>query len=234
MVGTSGSLSVTFTNGATTWNGVTITATVPSDFTYVSCGGGTSCSDNAGVVTWDIGTLAPGQSVIVSYVANVSSCASTQASILSSITASSPSTMINLAALNYSVSCFTDTPTNTPTITFTPTITDTPTVTSTPTITYTPTITSTPTNTPTVTPTPLPNLDLFYVSQNIFNPDSGGSLSIQVQYSKFPGEYDLWIYNSAGEHIKTLDHQNLRGSSTRPIAGTVRTSMGPNAPAGPI
>ncbi|HTC19480.1 MAG TPA: hypothetical protein VK859_01435, partial [bacterium] len=23
--------------------------------------------------------------------------------------------------------------------------------------------------------------------------------------------YDLWVYNTAGEHIKTIDHQNLSG-----------------------
>ncbi|HTC20201.1 MAG TPA: hypothetical protein VK859_05090, partial [bacterium] len=139
-VGESGSLSVTFTNGPNTWSGVTITSTVPSDFTFVSCGGGVPCSDNAGVVTWDVGTFGPGQSIIVSYFSDVSSCASSAITIMSAITASSPSTVINTSPLVYSVSCITATPTDSPTITSTPTITNTPTVTSTPTITSTPTL----------------------------------------------------------------------------------------------
>jgi flagellar hook assembly protein FlgD len=30
-----------------------------------------------------------------------------------------------------------------------------------------------------------------------------------VNYTSYPGEYGLRIYNSAGEHIKTLDDQQL-------------------------
>lgn len=61
------------------------------------------------------------------------------------------------------------------------------------------------------TPTPtatLPNVDIFYASKNVFKP-SDGPVSIHVEYSKFPGNYQLWVYNTAGEHIRTLDSQQL-------------------------
>jgi flagellar hook assembly protein FlgD len=61
----------------------------------------------------------------------------------------------------------------------------------------------------------VPDLDVFYVSKNAFDP-SNGPVSINVQYSKFPGDYHFWIYNSAGEHILTLDSQNL----TQPISAS--------------
>lgn len=99
----------------------------------------------------------------------------------------------------------TATPTNTPvpTATFTPTLTETP-------CGY-PGNTCTPSATPTVTPTPV-YADVFYVSKNLFV--SSDSVSIFVDYTKIPGDYGLYIYNSAGEHIKTLDSQHL----TAPIS----------------
>jgi len=108
-------------------------------------------------------------------------------------------------------------PTPTPTVTFTPTATYTPTNTSTPTPSPTPTATFTPcgwpgntcTPTNTFTPTPTP-IDAFYVSKNIFNANQE-SVSIFVAFPN-PGHYTLSIYNSAGEHIKTMDTQQLRTS----------------------
>jgi hypothetical protein len=67
----------------------------------------------------------------------------------------------------------------------------------------TPTVTGTPTSTPTITPTPPPSVDIFYVARNSFIASEG--VSINVQYSQFPGNYDLKIYNTAGEFIKSLD-----------------------------
>ncbi|HUO58781.1 MAG TPA: hypothetical protein VMV05_11455 [bacterium] len=92
----------------------------------------------------------------------------------------------------------------------TPSPTNTPTATNpagTPTNTPTRTNTGTPTNTPTptFTPTPFPTVvDVFYVNKNIFTPSSGESVSIYVNYSRAPGNYGLIIYNSVGEHIKTV------------------------------
>ncbi|HEY5038441.1 MAG TPA: hypothetical protein VIJ93_05145, partial [bacterium] len=104
----------------------------------------------------------------------------------------------------------TNTITNTSTITYTPTITPTPTITSTKTntatltSTFTPTNTATITNTPTITFTPTitntPVPDTFYVSQNVLD-ESQGPVSIFVSYAKFPGEYSLKVFNSAGEYI---------------------------------
>ncbi len=119
---------------------------------------------------------------------------------------------------------FTPTKTLTNTATITPTFTPTFTATLTPTFTPTFTITNTPTPTatdtpcgfpgntctwtPTFTPTATPyNADIFEVTKNIFRPSD--PVSIFVNYTKYPGEYDLWIYNTAGEHVKTLDSQQL-------------------------
>ena len=112
----------------------------------------------------------------------------------------------------------THTPTLTPTFTpsFTPTLTATKTPTKTPTNTATPTATYTPcgypgnTCTPTATPTPTNTpytADIFTVTKNVLR--SGESVSIFVNYTTYPGQYDLCIYNSAGEHVKTLDSQVL-------------------------
>lgn len=112
----------------------------------------------------------------------------------------------------------TATPTWTGTPTFTPTLTFTTTPTSTPTNTPTATPTNTPcgypgdTCTPTVTPTPSPtpvSADVFYVSKNLFTPSN--PVSIFVDYTAYPGHYALWIYNTAGEHVKTLADGQLSG-----------------------
>ncbi len=101
------------------------------------------------------------------------------------------------------------TPTLTATFTSTPSPTSTKTSTPTPTATFTFTLTFSPTQTPTWTGTPLP--EDFYVSKNMFEPDEGESVSIHVRLNTYPGEYYLWVYNSAGEQIVQLDHQELNG-----------------------
>jgi len=106
----------------------------------------------------------------------------------------------------------TSTPTSTPTRTPTRTPTNTPThtATATPTPTFTPCgypgNTCTPTETPTPTATPY-TADIFYVSKNLFTPSN--PVSIFVDYTAYPGQYDLRIYNTAGEHIKTLASRYL-------------------------
>ena len=97
-------------------------------------------------------------------------------------------------------------PTPTPTPTPSPTCTPTPTPTLTP-CGY-PGNTCTPTNTPTLTPTPV-SADIFYVSKNLFTPSN--PVSIFVDYTTYPGHYALWIYNTAGEHVKTLADRELSG-----------------------
>jgi len=104
---------------------------------------------------------------------------------------------------------WTDTITSTSTPTFTPTNTNTCTITRTPTVTNTPTITLTPTAT-------LPIVDVFDVSENILSPHSSNPVTITVGCSQFPGNYNLLIYNSAGEHVKTLDSATL----SQPVSQT--------------
>ncbi len=106
--------------------------------------------------------------------------------------------------------------------TFTPTMTSTATLQSTATSTLTATATrrstSTMTATSTVpftfTPTYTPVPDNFFISKNVFTQDGG--VEINVGIDRVPGYYDLSIYNSAGEHIQTLDHKYL----TQPFAQT--------------
>lgn len=102
------------------------------------------------------------------------------------------------------------TTTTTTTPTFTPTLTPTATPTSSPSGTVTPILTPTPTSspTPTITSSQPCSITVFYVSKNLFRP-SQESVSILVQYDCYPGGYSLRIYNSAGEHIKTLDAHPL-------------------------
>ena len=52
-------------------------------------------------------------------------------------------------------------------------------------------------------------MDVFDVSLNVLRPSSGKPVTITVEYSRFPGNYSLVIFNSAGEHIKTLDDHVL-------------------------
>jgi hypothetical protein len=133
---------------------------------------------------------------------------------------------------NTATSTNTFTSTNTPTVTFTPTwtgtstntptFTNTRTSTNTSTVTFTPTFTRTPTNTYTLTSTPTPcgwpgntctptptpiHEDNFYMSKNLLQ--GGQSVSIYVGYSNYGGDYSLKIYNSAGEHVRTLDSRYL-------------------------
>jgi hypothetical protein len=99
----------------------------------------------------------------------------------------------------------TNTPTYTATLTLTPTFTPTLTTTSTPC--GFPGNTCTPTTTPTPSPT-LVSADIFYVDHNSFRP-SQGPVSIEVEYTQYPGNYSLRVYNSAGELIKILDSRYL-------------------------
>ena len=101
-------------------------------------------------------------------------------------------------------------PTNTPVLTPTPSPTNTPT--STPTSTYTPCgypgNTCTPTLTPTFTSVPDP-VDIFKIDKNVLDLGRNKAVSIFVQYNRFPGEYSLRIYNTAGEHIRDLDKRSM-------------------------
>ncbi len=51
-------------------------------------------------------------------------------------------------------------------------------------------------------------MDVFTVSENVLRP-SQQPVTILVEYGRYPGPYSLVIFNSAGEHIKTLDDHYL-------------------------
>ena len=54
-------------------------------------------------------------------------------------------------------------------------------------------------------------MDIFYVDKNLFEPSTDKKLNILVDYNQFPGVFNLRIYNTAGEYIKSLDTKNLTG-----------------------
>ena len=116
------------------------------------------------------------------------------------------STTTNTATLTASATpTSTRTHTSTATPSFTPTNSPTPTPSSTPTSTHSPC--GYPGFTCTPTPTP-PTADIFEIFENILRP-SQGPVTIFVDYTNFPGPYSLRVYNSAGEHIRTLDDHYL-------------------------
>jgi len=119
-------------------------------------------------------------------------------------------------------STFTFTPTASWTFTPTPVSTNTPTLTATKTSTFTPAATSTATN------TPLPYE--FFISKNVFT--SNSPVSISVSINQYPGIYDLTIYNSAGENIKNLDHQQLTAAFSKIYAWDGRNKFGDKCASG--
>ncbi|MBP8001374.1 MAG: VWA domain-containing protein [Chloroflexi bacterium] len=140
--------SVTFVMTATnylteTLSNVVISDTIPAQTTFVTASMPHTGPDSQGIVTWPIGSLAPGASASVTLVVQV--------------TGTFQGTVLNVAQV-YSQEGYTDEAQVTvlvvPEPTATPTSTPTPTRTPTPTPTHTPTATATPTLTPTRTPTP--------------------------------------------------------------------------------
>jgi len=63
------------------------------------------------------------------------------------------------------------------------------------------------------TPTVIGEPDKFFISENIFN--SNKPVQIHVVITQFPGGYDLTIFNSAGEKIKTVDSAYLTSEYER-------------------
>jgi uncharacterized repeat protein (TIGR01451 family) len=60
-----GSLSYTIAysnDSAVSVSNAVISDTLPAGLSYVSCSGGSACGNNAGVVSWTLGTLAGGDS----------------------------------------------------------------------------------------------------------------------------------------------------------------------------
>lgn len=177
--------------------------TLPASLAFVSSNPLAPTQQTGNFLEWDLGGAHPVTAFNLTGAVTLSAlvnCAGSggggnavnQAAIMGDGAAS----MVLSNAVTANVVCATSTPTHTPTLTPTPT----------PRLTATNTPTSSPTHTPTITPTPMPQEDSFYVDQNAFHADQR-PVSIYVGYTKFPGNYSLWVYNTAGEHIKTLDNQ---------------------------
>lgn len=197
-------------NAGVSWNGVA-QASTSLTMPVTGCGP-TNTPTNTGTPTWT------GTPTYTPTITNTPTMTFTPTQTYTPTWTGTPTNTMTSTFTSTNTTTFTSTftPTNTlsPTNTFSPTNTGTPTYTFTPTPTFTNTntftITFTPTNTltPTITftPTPtIPNVDIFYADKNLFNPANDKTVSITVEYSKFPGDYSLRIYNSAGEHIRTID-----------------------------
>jgi flagellar hook assembly protein FlgD len=76
----------------------------------------------------------------------------------------------------------------------------------------------------TFTPTPTSAPERFFISKNVFTSDS--PVQIQVSISQVPGHYDLTIYNSAGEHIKTMDSMYLDSAFSKTYSWDGTNSFG--------
>ncbi len=66
--------------------------------------------------------------------------------------------------------------------------------------------------------------DVFQVCKNVFNITTDGTVCVVIGTTQAPGMMTLRIYNSAGEHIKTLFEQQLN----QPMAPTVINWDGKN------
>jgi flagellar hook assembly protein FlgD len=93
----------------------------------------------------------------------------------------------------------------------------------TPTLNRTPSQTSTSTLMPTWSPTATPVSDNFWVCRNLFNVTVNGTVCITISVAE-TGNTALKIYNSAGEHIKTLYDAN----SNQPVPSTTFNWDGTN------
>jgi uncharacterized repeat protein (TIGR01451 family) len=114
-IAANGSTQLTFTlnyaNASTvTVTGATITGSLPSGSTYVSCSGGSACSNTSGSLSWTLGTLAGGASGSATLVLTVPSTWSTSSLTQSAtLTATAPdaSSVIKTATSTVAVTGYT-------------------------------------------------------------------------------------------------------------------------------
>ncbi len=148
--------SLTLVNDAAagrTLTNLIITDTVPAGTTYLACGGGLSCAESGGVVTWQVGDLNPGESRSLQFQVRVATT-QTGAVVNGDYGARSNETAVRGLPLTTQV-LVVGTPTPTPSPTATSTATPSPTVPPSPTATPTmPTPTVLPPTATPVTPAP--------------------------------------------------------------------------------
>jgi hypothetical protein len=187
-----------------------ISDTLPAGETYVTGSANQTPSQILPFLNWFIGGAEPvtvynltGAITWSTTVNCVPAAQVNQAEISGTVAGAPQSLLSNSVSLNVSM-CFTATPTPSPTVT----------------------------GTPTQTPTPVPDIDTFYVAQNVYNATNDNPVSIFVQYTKFPGNYSLWIYNSAGEHVRTLDNQVLSAPISQSYHWDGKNKYGANCASG--
>lgn len=142
-----------------------------------------------------------------------------------------------------------DTATNTQTQTYTVTLADTATNTQTETATGTSTATGIATNTQTLTETPsftptatntlqatstftfTPTAVNFFIGENLYR-SSGPDLPIHLSVKEYPGKLGLYVYNSAGEHIRTILETTITGPYENTLGWDGRNKFGAKCAAG--
>jgi hypothetical protein len=77
---------------------------------------------------------------------------------------------------------------------------------------------------PTWTPTPTVSADIFQICKNVFDETIDGTVCVTIASAQYPGPMALRIYNSVGEHIKTLFDETL----TEPLSPTMINWDGTN------
>jgi hypothetical protein len=92
-------------------------------------------------------------------------------------------------------------------------------------------ITPTPTPSPTITPTPTPGViapncqDQLHLSQNIYHFSGPTELNIQASLC-VAGFYQVFVYNSAGEKVRTLRDTSTQPAGTENISWDGRNTVG--------
>jgi hypothetical protein len=187
-----------------------ISDTLPTGETYVAGSANQAPNLTTPFLEWNIGGAEPvtvynlnGALTWAASVTCVPAAQVNQAEISGTVGGAPQTLLSNSVSLNVSM-CFTATPTLSPTVTATPT----------------------------QTPTPIPDIDIFYVAQNVYNATNDNPVSIFVQYTKFPGNYSLLIYNSAGEHVRTLDSQTLSAPISQSYFWDGKNKYGANCASG--
>lgn len=207
------------TNSPTSTFSATSTSTVSQTETATATGMMTSTplADTATntVTTTDTATGQPTSTSTATTTATATNQSTSTSTLSATSTCTLTETNTSTPLADTATNSSTPTSTSTSQATSTSTLTATGTATTTMTETFTATLRSTATSTLTATatapftftPTYTPVPDTFFISKNVFTQDEGVEISVGID--RVPGNYDLSIYNSAGEHIKTMDHQYL-------------------------
>jgi len=216
--------TATSTNTATNTSTPTATHTATSTFTPTNTSNNTPTNTSTNTAT----NTATSTFTLTNTATNTATNTFTNTNINTSTSTFTPTNTVTSTFTNTATHTATPTATNTLSSTKTSAPTGTPTATSTrsPTLTPTATATATPVTTlvPSWTATPTMTADVFQICKNVFHENIDGTICITISSAQYPGPMTLRIYNSVGEHIKTLFDENIN----RPLAPTVVNWDGTN------